>query len=62
MQTFTGQFYVKKKMVMLGSQILIPVERKAQLTAHIGAKTLTHPYKYTLTPPVISSQQLSVLN
>ena len=31
-------------------------------TAHSGANRLTHPFKYILTPHVIRSQQLSVLN
>ena len=30
-------------------------------TAHSGASRLTHPYKYILTPPVMCSQQLSLL-
>ena len=31
-------------------------------TAHSGASRLTHPYKYIFTPPVICSQQLSLLH
>ena len=33
-----------------------------QHTAHSGASKLTHPYKYIFMPPVMCSQQLSLLH
>ena len=33
-----------------------------RLTAHTGANRMTYPYKYILTPPILCSEQLSVLH
>ena len=35
---------------------------KRRHTAHTGANRMTYPYKYILTPPILCSEQLSVLH
>ena len=49
-------------MVSCLCSVLISPTHKQGHTAHTGANRLTHPYKYILTPPVMCSQQLSVLH